>query len=45
METLLSQKKYKESFDLLVEELENDPESRHDPELKELFLFILSTHW
>lgn len=43
MESLISQKKYKESFDLLIEELENDPESRE--ELKELFLFILSTFW
>lgn len=42
MENLIAKKQYKEAFELIVRELEADPESKE--ELKELFIFVLSTY-
>ncbi|CRL00848.1 CLUMA_CG014099, isoform A [Clunio marinus] len=38
MEQLIASKKYKEAFDVVISELENDPESKE--KLKELFIFF-----
>lgn len=43
MEKLISAKKYKEAYDLIVKELEADFESKQG--LKELFSFVLTTYW
>lgn len=43
MEILISQRKFKEAFDLVIQEIEDDLESKED--LKELFVFVLKTYW
>lgn len=43
MEILIAARKYHEAFDLIVREIEDDPESKD--ELKELFTFALATYW
>lgn len=43
MEKLIVEKKFREALDLVVKEIEEDPESKND--LKELFTFLLNTYW
>lgn len=43
MEELISSGQYKAAFDLIVQELEDAPDTKE--ELKELFSFVLSTYW
>jgi hypothetical protein len=43
MENLIAKKQFKAAFELIVKELEDDPENRQ--ELKELFTFLLQTFW
>jgi hypothetical protein len=43
MEELITKRKFKEAFELVVKEVEEDPESKD--ELKELFDFVLTTYW
>lgn len=43
MENLIAKRRYKEAFDRIIKELEDDPDSKE--ELKELFSFVLETYW
>jgi hypothetical protein len=42
MDELIIKRDYKAAFELIVQELEEDPESKE--ELKELFAFVLETY-
>lgn len=43
MEELLAAREYQAAWNLIVKEIEDDPEDRE--ELRELFTLVLSIHW
>lgn len=43
MEKLLRSLRFREAWELVVQEIEDDPEGKED--LRELFSFVLTTYW
>lgn len=43
MEELIAKRQFKDAWDLIIAEIEQDVENKE--ELKELFSFVLNTYW